>query len=79
MTAAWRSPKGTCMEILSRMTAASIRLLPADPPTPRSARIPRDRARRWRSPLEGLPDDGETLEGEPFSGGMSNNAPFDNG
>lgn len=44
------------MEILSRMTAASIRLLPAEPPKPRSARIPRDRARRWHSPLEALPD-----------------------
>ena len=40
------------MEILSRMTASSIRLLPADPPQPRSARIPYQRARRWLSLLE---------------------------
>ena len=36
------------------MTAASIRLLPAEPPQPRTARIPVGRARRWRSPLEGI-------------------------
>jgi proteasome lid subunit RPN8/RPN11 len=36
------------------MTAASIRLLPAEPPKPRTARIPLGRARRWLSPLESL-------------------------
>jgi len=51
------------MEILSRMTAASIRLLPVDPPAPRAARIPYDRARRWRSPLENLPPDGRADNG----------------
>jgi proteasome lid subunit RPN8/RPN11 len=53
------------------MTAASIRLLPADPPTPRTARIPFNRARRWRSPLEGLPDGNESSNDGPSKDGPS--------
>ena len=34
------------------MSTPAIRLLPADPPAPRSARIPRGRARRWLAQFE---------------------------